>query len=216
MTRVSVLAAVLGIAGAGLAGGLPAQPLGAPYAAPYAAAGPSLPTPARPTVSPDRLLEQGLGRMRGFLEQGGARDPARVEAFLEEQIAPYFDFDTMAAWVVRPYYRRMAPTQQAKLREDLKERFLAVLARELGGFTRPQPRVDYYRPVPIRPDEMEVGARVLPAAGYPIRLSFRFQLGGNGWKVVDVSSNGHSAVHYLRQRFLSTLGRYGIKARRAR
>jgi phospholipid transport system substrate-binding protein len=209
MIRVSVLATAVWIAGAG---GLHAQPFGAPYV--YS--GPTLPTPARPTVSPDRLLEQGLERMRGFLAQGGARGPDRVEAFLEEQIAPYFDFDRMAAWVARPYYRRMAPVQQAKLREDLKERFLAILARELGSFTRPQPRVDYYRPVPIGPDEMEVGARVLPAAGYPIRLGFRFHLGDDGWKVVDVSSNGHSAVQYFRQRFLSTLERYGLKARRAR
>lgn len=213
MIRASVLAILACVAGS--AGGLHAQPYGAPYAAPYVYPGPSLPAP-RATVSPDRLLEQGLERMRAFLARGGPRNRAQIEAFLEEQIAPYFDFDRMAAWVARPFYRRMAPTQQARLREDLKERFLAILARELGAFTSPQPRVDYYRPVPIGPDEMEVGARVLPATGYPIRLSFRFHLGDDGWKVVDASSNGHSAVQYFRQRFLGTLERYGIRGRGTR
>ncbi len=172
------------------------------------------PLPDYQSTSPAKILEDGLNRMRTFLEQGGADDPAELYPFLQEQVAPYFDFERMAAWVASPYYRQMSKRQKTVLRSRLQETFLRTLAQQIGTFSKPHPRIDFLRPRRTGPNQMEISARVLPVKGYPIRLTFRLLRGPGGWKVIDVAANGTSAVRYYRQRFINQIrysGRQGIE-----
>lgn len=168
------------------------------------------PFPDYQNTNPAKILEDGLNRMKRFFEQGGADDPAELYTFLRDQVTPFFDFERMAAWVSGPYYREMSDRQRTVLRNRLQENFLRVLADQLGTFSKPQPRVDFLQPRRVGPNQMDISARVLPSQGYPIRLTFRLWRGPQGWKVIDVSANGTSAVRYYRQQFIKQIRYSGI------
>lgn len=182
---------------------------------PYANYGKGIypPLPDYQNTIPAKILEDGLDRMRRFLEQGGADDPAELYTFLRDQVAPFFDFERMTAWVSGPYYRQMSDRQRTVLRNRLQENFLKTLANQLGTFSEPQPRVDFLQPRRIGPNQMDISARVLPKQGYPIRLTFRLWRGPRGWKVIDVSANGTSAVRYYRQQFIKQIRYSGARER---
>lgn len=171
---------------------------------------PALPNYQQET--PADLLEDGIERLQAFIQQKGINDPEVLTAFLNEQIAPFFDFDRMAQMVGGRYYQQLGTTERALFRNRLQTMFFSALGRNLGAYTNPKPRVDFMRPRQRGYNEIEVAARVMPANGYPVRLVFRFANTDEGWKVFDVSSNGQSAVLYYRKYVLEQIRRYGPRA----
>ena len=172
-----------------------------PYYAPDYA-----PSPA----TPDQIVRSGIDRLSGFL--AGAQDPPPevIRAFLERDIAPSFDFAYMARWAAGPMYRRLSPEQHARMTEVLRNLFLAALAKNLGSYARPVPRVDVY-PARASADgaQATVHARVVGADGMRAGLNFRFYWDESGWRIFDVSANGASAVAYYRTYFAEMFRRYG-------
>ena len=161
-------------------------------------------------AGPAQVLSRGIDRLTGFLI--GARDPSpeEIAAFLNDEIAPHFDFTYMAAWATGPYHRQLDDKQRARLAARLEQLFLGALARNLGSFSQPLPRIDIYRPRPGRSaGETIVPARVIFASGFAVRLDFRFYWTGSAWRIFDVAANGASAVAWYRRYFGDVLKRLG-------
>lgn len=178
-----------------------AQPYsGGPYI-PYS------PEPSSQVQDPREMLKERMKMLRDFLVEGGADEKARLYTFLEDEIAPYFDFDRMAVWVARPYYQRMTEREQVRLRERLQEMLLRGLAFELGTYKKPLPRVDFYSPRRVRGNMVDVSARVRPVFGYPTRLTFRMYRSKDDWKIINVSRDGNSAIQHFRRQFLNAARR---------
>ena len=175
----------------------------------------SLPGSATPgsdllPAGPAQVLSRGIDRLTGFLI--GARDPTpeEIAAFLSDEIAPSFDFTYMATWAAGLYHRQLDEEQRARLATRLEQLFLGALARNLGSFSQPLPRIDIYRPRPGRsPGGTIVPARVIFASGFAVRLDFRFYWTGAAWRIFDVAANGASAVAYYRRYFGDVLKRSG-------
>ncbi|HXK57947.1 MAG: ABC transporter substrate-binding protein [Gammaproteobacteria bacterium] len=149
---------------------------------------------------PAVILRQGLKKLMAFA--GGERRPSRIqaEAFLEREIAPYFDFAYMASWAVGDrMWQRIGREQQAELVAQIKQDFLTTLATRLTGFGDQQ--VQVLRPRGVSENEVMVGVSILNPQAYPARLNFRFYRAEDGWKVFDVSANGNSAVMHYRNQF---------------
>jgi phospholipid transport system substrate-binding protein len=171
------------------------------------------PIPNYQEETPATLLEDGIKRIQVFVKQKGIKDPEILTAFLNEQMAPYFDFDYMARLVGGRYYAQLDPTLRIQFKSRLQKMFFSALGRNLGAYTNPMPRIDFLKHPRIRGyNDVEVAARVLPASGYPIRLIFRFARTSEGWKVYDASYNGMSAVLYYRKYFMEQARRYGTRA----
>ncbi len=171
------------------------------------------PHPDYEQETPATLLEDGIQRIQVFIKQKGIKDPEVLTAFLNEQMAPYFDFEYMARLVGGRFYLQLEPTLKVQFRSRLQKMFFSALGRNLGAYTDPMPRIDFIKQPRIRDyNEVEVAARVLPAQGYPIRLIFRFVRTDDGWKVYDASYNGMSAVMYYRKYFMEQVRRYGTRA----
>lgn len=171
----------------------------------HGAYAPQVPVVQSPT--PEQILRQGIDLMRGYLDRGVASE-AELKAFLDREISPYFDFAYMAQWAAGPMMRGMNPQQKAQFAEQLKDMFFSSLARNLGAYSSPAPRIDV-SPAHARPysKEVTVKARVTPQTnGYPVMLQFRFYRSTTGWKVFDVTANGASAVAYYRKYF-NSMGR---------
>jgi len=161
--------------------------------------------------SPAVILEQGLQRLIRFVDRKERPDQQQIAAFLEQKIAPYFDFNYMARWAGGKMWRRMNQEQRDRLEKELEQTFLATLTRRLTSYGGQQVRV--LRSKRGRANEVTVGAAVMNPRGYPARLDFRFYRVDDGWKVFDVSANGSSALVHYRNHFKRQMRQQPRRAR---
>ncbi len=154
-------------------------------------------------MGPTQVLREGVGKLVAFMGQPERPDTVRIQAFLDAEIAPYFDFDYMAQWVAGRQYRAMNGAQREQLKNQLEAMFLGALAKRLGGYSNQKVRV--LRARRGRGNEVTVGVGIVQPGGYPAKMDFRFYRGNEGWKVFDVAANGSSALVYYRQQFKRSL-----------
>ena len=151
------------------------------------------------TGTPAAILKEGVTKLTTFIRAGGAKNREQAMAYLEKDIAPYFDFAYMTRWSAGPAWREMSPAQRAEMQQTIATSFLTTLAQKLTTYTN-QP-IRYFTPRGHGKDEVTVSAWITQPSGYPIKLDFRFYKASDGWKVFDVKANGNSAVVYYRDQF---------------
>ena len=155
-----------------------------------------------------------LTRLGDHLPPAAAADRGAARAFLDERIAPHFDFDVMARRTAGPFYRRFTSTEREAFTARLRALFIDALA---GNLTSPgaaaPPRVGVYPTRFLRwGDEASVLARVTSSPSAPIWMTFRFHRTPGGWKAFDAAANGFSAVSHFRAYFAALARRYGPEA----
>ena len=201
MKSYKLLSAVLISVVAISAKAMPPQPV-------YAATAPGVATQAE---HPGAVLKQGIDKLVHFLDQSGG-DPRKMqgmEAFLNAEIAPYFDFEYMTQWAGGARYPHMNDEQRAQMQTALKGLFMGAMMQKLASYQHGQVRFMRPRGNP-RSGEVTLGIQIYPAQGmYPTRLDFRMYRSTSGWKVFDVSANGQSAVVYYRNYFAQQMRGYG-------
>jgi len=143
------------------------------------------------------ILKAGLTKLTGFFGQPQRPGKDQIAAFLDKEIAPYFDFSYMAQWAAGPMYRRMGEQRQKAMETDIKTRFLTTMAQKLTSFNNQS--VSYLPPRQSSAKQVELSITIGNRGSYPARLDFRLYKSSNGWKVYDVSANGSSALMYYRQ-----------------
>jgi len=158
------------------------------------------PTPQQQPVSPAQLLEQNVDKLLAFLDQEKRPEPKALAGFLNQEIAPFFDFAYMAKSAAGPLYRQMEPVQQEHMTAVIKQKFLAAMVQRLAGYKSQQLRLMSQR-FGRGGNTASVTVAVMQPQGYPARLDFRFYRGKTGWKIFDVSANGQSAVIHYRREF---------------
>ena len=187
----------------GLAGVAQAQPPQPGYGPPPFRSSPYRAAPrADPGTEASAVLREGMDKLLAFLAKD--ENKLQVAAFLDREIAPYFDFEYMARWVAGPRYGRMDPGAREALAAKLEARFLGTLAKRLAGYEGQQVR--YFRPRTTRRGAVSVSVGVLQPGTYPAKLDFRMYRGDDGWKIYDVSANGRSASAYYRMQLNRTAG----------
>lgn len=147
--------------------------------------------------NPATELKQGLDTLIQFLHEGPSI--AELGAYLEEKIAPGFDFKFMSQASAGPLYRYMDDTQKARLAKKMEVMFLASLAEKLAMYDNQD--VAYLPPRRNRRGQVMVSALVNNPGRYPGRIDFRMHQTEDGWKVYDVVGNGASAIAYYRNYF---------------
>ncbi len=164
------------------------------------------PVRAQAEPGPAAVAARGLDKLMRFLENSDG-DLQKLGAFLNREIAPYFDFAYMARVVAGNLWARMDESQRRRLANRIKRQFLATLVERLGDYDRQQVRVVSQR---LSPDGRSgvVTTAIQDPRGYPARMDFRFYRSKSGWKVYDVSANGQSAVVHYRRQFRQALMRW--------
>ncbi|MCU0833273.1 MAG: ABC transporter substrate-binding protein [Chromatiaceae bacterium] len=155
--------------------------------------------PALPGKEAADTLREGMDKLLAFLGQEEKPNKLQVAAFLDRDIAPYFDFDYMAKWVAGPAYSSMGEAQRKAMAANLEARFLSALAAELAKYEGQQVR--YLRPRITRGGSASVGVGILRPGTYPSKIEFRMYKADDGWKVYDVVANGRSAAAFYRVQF---------------
>lgn len=152
-----------------------------------------------PTAEADRVLREGMKKLLDFLAQEEKPNKLQVAAFLDKEIAPYFDFAYMAKWVAGRGYARMNSDKREALAAKLEARFLGALAKQLAKYKGQQVR--FLRPRMGSRGSVNVPVAILRPGGYPSKLEFRMYRAPDGWKVYDVAANGRSVSSYYRVQF---------------
>ena len=151
-----------------------------------------------------------LTRLADHLSPAAAVDRQAVRAFLDERLAPHFDFDAMARWTAGPFYGRFSPDEREAFAARLRALFIEALAGNLAPGPPAAARVDIYPTRRLRwGDEASVLARVTSSPSAPIWMTFRFHRTPGGWKAFDAAANGFSAVSHFRAHFAALARRHG-------
>lgn len=164
---------------------------------------PSAPA-ADPAAEAGTALREGLDKLLNYLALQEAPNRRQVAAFLDREIAPYFNFDDMAQWVAGPAYGAMRQEARTDLAHWLEADFLTVLATNLAGYQGQRIRVLTPRHGPR--GAVNVNVAVLRAGDYPSTLQFRLSKSSAGWRVYDVVADGQSAAAYYRVQFQRRAG----------
>jgi phospholipid transport system substrate-binding protein len=195
MKRTLISLAALSLLASSAVYAMPKYGYGQPYPEPV--------TSMQQEAGPGTLLREGMTKLLKFVRRSKPRDPQQVAAFLESEIAPYFDFDYMGDWAAGSMKRHMTDQQIHELGLRVKEMLLGTLARRLGDYNNQDVR--FYRPRSSGRNEVKVRVGILQAGGYPTNIDFRFYRSESGWKVFDVAANGNSALAYYRQYFMNQM-----------
>ena len=155
-------------------------------------------------AGPGQVLREGIGKLLKFMRRPERPNQRAIAAFLQNEIAPYFDFAYMSTWVAGRMNRHMNDQQRAELEQSVEQLLLGTLAERLVSYQNQDVR--FYPPRRVGENEVKVRLAILQANGYPANLDFRFYRGATGWKVFDVAANGSSALTYYRQYFSRRLG----------
>jgi phospholipid transport system substrate-binding protein len=171
---------------------------GAPPAADYGQAGgyPWNPQQVQQKTPADHLRE-GVQQLTRFLDSKPNR--AALTGYLDQVVSPWFDFDYMAQWAAGRRFQRMDEAQQDELAARIKVSFLEKMVQKLARYSNQ--RVMFLAPEADGYDEVTLPVAIENPDGYPSQLEFVMRQTGQGWKVVDVSANGMSALVYYRQMF---------------
>jgi len=175
---------------------------------PYASSAPA-PQKSSSQTTPLDVLKDGIGQLQDFISSGEIYDQDKFDAFVNNQVKPFFDFDEMSRLVAGRHYQTLSPEKRQQFKARLEEMFLLAFMKQVSLHAGPQPQVDFLRPRFRGPDEVEALARVLFPNGSAKRLVFRFHKGDRGWKIYDVAANGTSAVLYYRRHFMRQVRQYG-------
>ncbi len=180
----------------------------APY---YGYAQPPMRAPQMEQAGPDEVLREGMGKLLKFMRQPERPSQQTIAAFLQSEIAPYFDFAYMSQWVAGPMNRRMNDQQRQELAQSIEQMLLTTLAERLASYQNQDVR--FFPARQTGENEYRVRVAILQASGYPANLEFRFYRSRNSWKVFDVSANGSSALAFYRQYFTRQMGSAGSMPR---
>lgn len=164
-----------------------------------------------PAAEASATLKEGMDKLLGFLAREEVPNRLQVAAFLDGEIAPYFDFEQMAKWVAGPASERMSAEDKKAMAAHLEADFLGTLATRLMDYQGQQIRM---LPPRVGPrGDVSVNVALLRAQGYPSKLEFRMYKSQTGWRVYDVVANGQSAAAYYRVQFQRMAGQGAVPTR---
>lgn len=155
--------------------------------------------PESPVNQAADVLREGIDKLVAYLGEDDKPNKLQVAAYLDKEIAPYFDFDHMAKWVAGPDFAAMSEEQREAMAATLEARFLSTLATQLANYEGQ--RVRYFRPRMSHGGAVSVTVGILRPGSYPAKLEFRMYRGAEGWKVYDVVANGRSVSSFYRLDF---------------
>lgn len=150
-------------------------------------------------AAPAAALRTGVDKLLEFLAAEQQPSGEQLAAFLDAEIAPFFDFDYMAQSAGGRMYERLSDEDQQAMAARIKQSFLTKMAEKLTSYEQQQVRF-----LPPRGGNSartaQVSVAILNPGRYPGRLDFRLYNNDGEWLVYDVSANGQSAiVHYRNQ-----------------
>ena len=81
-----------------------------------------------------------MDQLLAFLGSGQNASPEALAAFLDSEIAPFFDFEHMAKTAGGRLYERLEDAERQAIVARIKQSFLSKMADKLGNYDQQQVR----------------------------------------------------------------------------
>jgi ABC-type transporter MlaC component len=145
--------------------------------------------------SPDLIIESLITELLTIPTE----DFATLVPFLHQTVAPYLDFDYMTQWIAAKEYRKLNQQQKQQLKTTLTRFVLTSISERFNGYQSNQIQF-----LPIQDIDLEQASSTLliqEMDGQIDSLTFRFYATQQGWKIFDITHNGHSLLQAYRHHF---------------
>ena len=154
--------------------------------------------------TPATLLREGVEKLTQLLE--GRPNRAALMSYVDSEVAPWFDFEYMAAWAAGRRFQFMDEAQQDQLMSRIKQSFLEKMVQKLSRYG--SQRAEFLPAQYDGPGQVTLPVSIENPGSYPSHLEFHMRQTNKGWRVIDVSANGMSALLHYRQMFNEMMSQY--------
>jgi len=125
---------------------------------------------------------------------------ARLQAMIEERVAPYFDFERMAQLAVARNWQNATPAERTELTEQFRTLLIRSYANVSYDYRTELPNIRI-TPRDVRENRAVIRAEVAGGVRRSAVIDIRMEDRGQGWKVIDVMVDGVSLIVNYRASF---------------
>jgi phospholipid transport system substrate-binding protein len=168
------------------------------------------PASSQQIPDPRDTIRTSIQRIKAFLATDAHANADKINAFIEKEVAPTFDFVAMTRMIMGPLNYQMNDQQRRGVTTLIKRAFLSALANNLSQYRGGQVGNIRISGNPER-GRVRAGLAIYMPNQYPTAIELRIALGPKGWKIIDVSANGISAVAHYRNYVRSVVQRSGLE-----
>lgn len=137
------------------------------------------------------------------------RNPRDIYNLLDKVVAPHFDFDAMAEWVLPRAWKDLDTRQRQRFVAEFRSLLVRTYAVSLAQY---QNQKIQYPPMhaPADASKVTVKTEVQQQGAPAIPIDYRMHLKNNDWKVYDVVIDGVSLLLNYRASFAGEIRQGGI------
>jgi phospholipid transport system substrate-binding protein len=137
-----------------------------------------------------------------------AGDFSRIQALVDSKVMPNVNFEVATRSAVGPKWREATPEQRGKLQTEFKTLLLRLYAGALSQVK--DQSVEVTKTLPVSGSTQTVVQTEVRGKGEPIKLDYRLDKIGDGYKIIDVNVGGIWLVQNYRSQFANELTKGGI------
>lgn len=164
--------------------------------------------------APQEIVKDTSAQMLDALRKNRAtldQNPSRLYGLVNQIVLPHFDFELMSRWVLGKAWQQASPEQRHRFTEAFRVLLIRTYAKALLEYSDDEIRV-LSPSAKVEGDDATVRTEVNPKTGQPIPINYSMHLGGDVWKVYDVTVGGVSLVTNYRSAFASQVRNQGLDA----
>lgn len=166
---------------------------------------------AADTRAPDELIREiSQNVMKTIRENPEVRggDVDRINALIDERLAPFSDFERTTQITVGPKWREASTDDRKQLVAEFRNLLVLVYSGALRNF---RDQVIQFRPFRAAPTDTDVVVRTAVVhQGNPVQVDYRLYKTPDGWKIYDVNVLGLWLTEAYRNQFRTHLNEGGV------
>jgi len=163
-------------------------------------------------AQPSQVIEEAANGLLNALNANRAeyrKDPAKVQALVDQYILPHVDTQFAAQLVLGKYWRKATPQQRERFVNAFYHSMLNNYGAAIVEFTSNTLKVFPSR-VSAGSQNATVRTEMTRTSGPPVNVNYYMHMTPGGWKAWDVVIDGVSYVMSYRQDFGSQIDQQGI------
>lgn len=171
----------------------------------------TLALPLRAETAPDELIRQMSTEVINTVKSDKAiqaGDIGRIVTLVDTKVLPNVNFNRMTESAVGRNWKAASPEQQKRLQDEFKTLLVRSYSGALTLVKDQTVQVKRMRGK-VEDGDVEVQTEIV-GAGEPIRLDYRLEKSGTGWKIYNVNVAGVWLVEQYRGVFNQKIAAVGV------
>jgi len=168
--------------------------------------------PAQAVSGPEKLIKDTSDKVLAEMKANAASyqsNPQGLFQLVDELVIPHFDFTTMTDLALGNYKDEVDDVQKPTIVNEFRQLLVRTYSSALLEYTNQEL---VYLPMEGSEADGQVVVRteIEQAGGFPIPINYSLRLGGDGWKVFDISVDEVSLVTNYRSSFAREIKKNGV------